>query len=184
MTSPAVDANRARDIFSKAIEHHPAGQWQAFLDSARDGNEPLRQRERLLDAELSNFTAQPAAGEAHNPHWCGDAAPGTGVRPRLASSATEHTTVLQIDENPEDIANPRRNPGANGALTGRTRIRGAVNDRRQARHPFNLASGVASRESEPGETALLREADQRRDRCRDGNLRHNRRPDWAWIRGR
>src|SRR5262245_27986596 len=65
MTSPAVDASRARDIFSEAIEHHPAQQWPAFLDSACDGDEPLRRQvERLLDAYdgLSNFMAQPAAG--------------------------------------------------------------------------------------------------------------------------
>jgi serine/threonine protein kinase len=83
MPSP-VSANRAREIFSEAIEHHPSRQWPAFLDFACDGDESLRQQvERLLNAYsgLHSFMAQPAAGE---PTILSDAPPaalGTMIGP-------------------------------------------------------------------------------------------------------
>src|SRR5262249_36640635 len=84
MTSPAVDANRARDIFSEAIEHHPAGPWQAFLDSACDGDEPLRRQvQRLLDAYggLPKFFATPPARPPPPATDARAPAPGTTIGP-------------------------------------------------------------------------------------------------------
>src|SRR5262249_18080695 len=84
MTSPAVDASRAREIFSEAIENHPAPQWPAFLDSACDGDEPLRregERRRGAYDGLSISRAQPAAG---GPAILADSrteAPGTTIGP-------------------------------------------------------------------------------------------------------
>src|SRR5262245_34911801 len=90
MSSPPRDANRLRDIFSKAIEHHPAGQWQTFLDSARDGNEPLADRSSACSMPTGGSVTSWRSRRPVRPTILTDAvtaAPGTGVRPRLASSA-------------------------------------------------------------------------------------------------